>query len=290
MKKKNEIQQYKKNEIALKETAWNSLSKESQKAYGSDYKLFFKFINKEPKKIVANDVLEFIEWLIKEGYKNSSINRKIASLSKFFKVMIAAGEIKKNPVEKLKQFKKLSFETDKSVKSSLSMNEIKKAIKYPCKEDKKIIVIIRMLARTGLRISEMINIKKDDIQKYNEKNYIIRIVGKGNKERFIFIDNQFLNTVRKVFFENSEYFFHDEDGMPLCRKRIWADVKDFFFRKIGKNVHPHMLRHTFVTHKISIEKQDIKAVSKYCGHAKVSTTLDMYVDKALDVESSQVKI
>lgn len=290
-KKKNEVQIYKKNEIDIKKTAWNSLSVESQKAYNSDFNLFFDFIKKDAKKIIANDILLYIEHLRKKGYKNSSINRKIASLSKMFKVMIITGEINKNPVDELKQFKNISFKINREVKSSLTMEDIKKAITYAGKEDKKIVLIIRILAKSGLRISEMINIKNKDIEKHDRYNYIIRIIGKGRKERFIFIENIFLKEIKKVFPDKiSKYLFYNTLGKPLDRKNIWLQIKDFFFKKIGKNVHPHMLRHTYITQKISVEKQDIKAVSRYCGHSDVSTTLNMYVDKALDVKSSKVKI
>lgn len=291
MTKKNEIQKYKSNEIGIKETAWNSLAIESRKSYNSDYKLFLEFIKKDMTTITANDILLFIEDLREKGYKNSTINRKIASLSKLFKVMIITKEIQINPVEELKQFKNVSFKTNKEVKSSLTMQDVKKAIRRPIKGDKRIVMIIRMLAKTGLRISEMINIKNKDIEKHNDDNYIIRVVGKGKKERFVFIENDFLEEIRKVFPKSkAEHLFYNSLMRPFDRRYLWAITKEFFFRKSGKNVHPHLLRHTFITFKISEEKQDIKAVSRYCGHSDVSTTLNMYIDKALDVDSAKIKI
>jgi integrase/recombinase XerC len=291
MKSKKEIQIFKKNEIDIKQTAWNSLSAESQTAYGNDFRLFFDFINKPAEKVVASDILSYIEYLREKKYKNSTINRKIASLSKLFKVMMAAGETTENPVETLKQFKNISFRTNKEVKISLTIKDIKEAVKKPSKEDKKIIIISKMLAKSGLRISEMINIKNDDIEKYDENNHIIRIVGKGNKERSIFIEDSFLKTIRKEYPETgSEYLFYNKVKKRLDRRLIWAKIREFFFRKIGKKVHPHMLRHFFATHKINTEKQDIKAVSKFLGHASVSTTLESYVDTSLDVNQSKIKI
>lgn len=68
----------------IKTAAWMSLSKESQKAYQSDFKLFFDYIQKAPKNIVATDILKYIEHLEEKGFKNSTINRKIASLSRMF--------------------------------------------------------------------------------------------------------------------------------------------------------------------------------------------------------------
>jgi integrase/recombinase XerC len=291
MKKNKEIQIYKKNEIDIKQTAWNSLSGESRKAYQSDFKMFFDFIKKPADKIVANDILLYIEYLKEQNYKNSSINRKTASLSKLFKIMVLAGEIKNNPVDSLKQFKNISFKTNKEIKTSLTMQDIKTAIKNPKKNEEKIVIIIRMLVKTGLRISEMINIKNEDIEKYDNNNYIIRIVGKGDKERFIFIELNFLNKIKKIFPDiKSDYLFYNRNNNPLSRMYLWRMMKDFFFKKIGKKVHPHLLRHAYITQKISVEKQDIKAVSRYAGHADVSTTLNMYVDTALDVNKAKIKI
>lgn len=289
--KDKEIQKYQKSEIDIKQTAWNSLSKESQNSYSFDFKLFFDFIKKSAQDVTANDILKYIDYLRDNNYKNSTINRKISSLSKLFKVMKAAGEIKENPVDILKQFKNISFKTNKEVRISLTIEELKTAVKNPSANDKWIVVIIKMLAKTGLRISELTGIKNDDIEKYDDKNFVIRIVGKGNKERFIFIENKFLQTIRKQYPEKgSEYLFYNNRLGRLDRRRLWSEIKRFFLKKIGKRVHPHMLRHFFATHKINTEKQDIKAVSKFLGHSSVSTTLNAYVDTSLDVKNCKIKI
>jgi site-specific recombinase XerD len=291
LKNKNEIQPYKKNEVSIKETAWNSLSTESQKAYQSDFDIFFNFIKKPADKVTSNDVLLYIEHLRSQDYKNATINRKIASLSKLFKIMVLSGEIKKNPVDTLKQFKNISFKTNKEVKIALTMEDIKRAIKNPKEEDKEIIIIIRMLAKTGLRISEMINIKNKDIKKHNDNNHIIRIVGKGKKERFVYLESEFLDKIKKVFPVNKkEYLFYNEFGKPFCRKKLWRLISRFFRVKIDKKVKSHDLRHFFITHKIYIDKKDIKSVSLYVGHSSTSITLDMYVDTALSINDSKIKI
>lgn len=286
-----ELQKYKKLEIDIKKTAWNSLSAESQAAYNFDFKLFFEFINKSAKEIKADDILKYIEHLRSKNYKNASINRKIASLSKLFRIMKIAGEIKENPVDVLKQFKNISFKTNKEVKISLTIDDIKKAIKIAGKQHEKTIIFIRLLAMSGLRISEMIYIKNNDIEKHDDKNYIVRIVGKGNKERFIYIDDKFMKDIKKVFPNcNSEYLLYNKKLKPFDRRNLWAEIKNFFFVTIGKRVHPHLLRHFYATHKINTEKQDIKAVSRYLGHQSVQTTLSSYCDTALDEKSSKIKI
>ena len=81
-----------------------------------------------------------------------------------------------------------------------------------------------------------------------------------------------------------------ENYDKYCRKYLWREIKIRFKNTVDKDVHPHLLRHFFITYKISIEKKDIKAVSKYAGHANVSTTLNMYVDTPLDAVDAGIVI
>jgi site-specific recombinase XerD len=269
--KKTDIQIYQQNKaIDIKQTAWNSLSTESQKAYTSDYKMFFDFIGKDVKQIRANDILTYIEYMKKEGYKSNSINRKIASLSKMFRVIKMSGEIKENPVEMLKEFKNISMKVN----------------------NPKLILIIRMLAKTGLRISELIHIKNKDIESYDDNNKRIRIVGKGSKERIIFLENKFLEDIKKVFpdIAETDYLFYTNRKDCFSRKDLWERIHVFFKKTIDRDVHPHTLRHAYITHKIVVEKKDIKSVSRFAGHADVATTLNMYVDTSLDIKDSKVII
>jgi len=283
----------------VKESAWSALSEESQKAYTFDYKLFSEFNQKPPSEITANDILIFLEYLRKEKYKNSTINRKMASLSKYFSILKMAGEVKTNPVEDLKKFKKISYPVNRQNKTTLTIADIKEAIEKKDKvepSDKETILLIRFLAKTGLRISELINIKYSDISEHDKNNQKIRIVGKGRKERFIFIDKKFLVEIKKVFteFDGNEFIFYGKTdfkfGGKLDRFDCYYAIRDFFRRKLGRHVHPHMIRHTFATHKISVEKKDIKAVSKFLGHHSPSITMEFYVDTALDAESANIDI
>lgn len=295
--KKNELVTIKKENksIQVKDTAWNSLSEETKKAYAYDYKLFFDFVKKDPSEITASDILAFIEDLENKNYKNSSINRKIASISKMFKVMVVAGEIKINPVDALKQFRNISYKTSRNVNIGLTIQDIKKAVrvlKSSTEQEIKMTLIIRMLSMSGLRISEFINIKNNDIVDFDSKNKIINIVGKGKKERKIYISDIFITEIKEIYPDKKGvlHLFYTLRGNKYNRKALWRQIHNFFDKKIGKRVHPHMLRHFFATYKINVEKQDIKAVSKFLGHSDVSTTLNAYVDTALDVKSSKIKI
>jgi integrase/recombinase XerD len=293
---KNEIVKYDKNTgIDIKRAAWSSLSQESQQAYQSDFDLFFKFIKKDPPEITPNDVLLYIQHLEKQGLKNSTINRKIASISKMFHILEITGEIKRNPVSILKDLKNVSHKTSREIKISLTIDDIRKVTAThgnSSDQDKKMSLIIRFIFSTGLRISEFINIRNSDITAYDKKNYKARIVGKGKKERFIFLPMDLHQEVVRLYPLNNktDYLFYTIRKNNYNRKVLWKQIHNKFKEKIGVDVHPHTLRHAFITHKISVEKQDIRAVSRYVGHQDISTTLGMYVDTSLDAKTSKIKI
>jgi len=212
-----------------------------------------------------------------------------------FKIMMIAGEIKQNPVDALKQVRRISFKTSKGINIALTIEDIKKVTKImpdTMAKEKKIIIFVRVLAATGMRISECINIKNSDISVFDDKNYIIKIIGKGKKERKIYVSNILLSDIRKVFPEVKDipYLFYNNAGKKYDRKNLWMEIHNIFERKAGKIVHPHLLRHWFATYKISVEKKDIHAVSKFLGHASISTTLSFYIDTELNVDDAMIKI
>jgi integrase/recombinase XerD len=291
MKQKNEVAVItnQNKSIQVKDAAWNSLAEESKKAYHSDYKLFFDFVKKDQKEITASDVLSFIEHLEKNNYKNNSINRKVASISKMFKVMVIAGEIKQNPVDVLKQFKNISHKTSKTINIGLTLDDIKKTVKvtkYSTDQQRKISLIIRMLAMSGLRISEFTGIKNNDIADFDSDNKIITIVGKGNKERKIYITNSFLQEIRTVYPMKKEipYLFYNIRNQRYDRRVLWLQLKQTFKDKVNKNMHPHELRHFFATNALK-QGEDIKSVSLYLGHSDVSVSLNFYIDTAMDIKA-----
>jgi len=296
---KNEIIKYSKNEIDnKKDAAWSVLSENTQKAYQYDYNLFFDFmmhylLKKNISDVNEKDIYEFIRHLENNEYKHATINRKIASLSKMFSVLVLAGEIEKNPVEELKKIKNLNFQTSKEVHISLALQDIKKAIKNnksSTLQYKRISLIIKTLATTGLRVTELINIKHKDLITFENNIFSARIIGKGKKERYVYIHKDLYDEILKLWSFDNDYIFYNKNNDKYCRKHLWREVKKRFKDVIGQDIWPHLLRHFFITHKISIEKQDIKAVSKYVGHSDISTTLKMYVDTSLDAKDSQIKI
>jgi site-specific recombinase XerD len=269
------------------QAGYDSLSPATRKAYENDLNAFYRIIGKDLTDVTALDIPAYIDALEKAGLKNSTINRKLYSLSKVFKLYQVVGMIDKNPVAELNKVKKITRAVSKQIDAQIELADVQAVIAA----GSRTAVIINTLANTGLRISELINIKPGDIENHRTggKTYKrVRIVGKRKKERFIYLSGELYQDIKRTFTGESEYLFHSEAGRILNRVNLHKQIKQTFRAYTDKDVHPHSLRHFFATHKIKIEKQDIKAVSKYLGHSGTAITLDMYVDTALSAENSMI--
>jgi len=280
-----ELIKYNNNNIIV--AGYESLAGQTRKAYVNDLNTFMRVVNKDIADVTAQDIIAYVKNLELAGYKNSTINRKLYSLSKVLKLYKLAGLIDKNYVEELNRVKKITRAVNKQAVVHVEIDDIKAVISSNTRTS----VIINALANTGLRVSELISIKYSDIDDYIVRGKTfkrVRIVGKRKKERFIYLSEQLYNTIRQTFTSKSDYLFHTRSGGQLNRTNLYKEIKRTFKTYTGKGVHPHSLRHFFATHKINSEKQDIKAVSKYLGHSSTAITLDMYVDTALSAENSMI--
>ncbi len=268
------------------QAGYDSLSVSTQQAYTNDLAGFMKATGKGIEQISMLDIPAYAESLVKAGYRNSTINRKLYSLSKIFNLYRMAGIIKENPITELNKVKKVTRKVTRQVETPISWGDVQAVTAA----GNKAAVLVNMLANTGLRISELIGIKHTDIEDFitNRPYKKIRITGKGNKERSIYITLELYQQIRRVFTGPSDYLFCSSTGKPLHRVNLHKQITQAFKKKTGKDIHPHSLRHFFATHKINYEKQDIKAVSKYLGHSGTSITLDMYVDTSLRAEQSMI--
>jgi len=166
---------------------------------------------------------------------------------------------------------------------AVSKEDVKKLIEN-CK-DEGFALLIEFLFYTGLRIFEALNIKFTHMEYIESKdNYRIRIHGKGDKERFIFVKkelidriNQFYNRDREKLFDNSKY------GTPYTYQNVSMRFKKLSRKVLNRNLSIHSTRHGFVTSMLKAGK-DINEVSLYCGHQSVNTTYDMYYHGKLNDE------
>jgi len=252
-----------------------NLSKNTISAYKNDIKKFKEFLDRKKYRIKEIDFTKFTEFLLDLKRKNlsvSSIIRIISSIRNFYKFLYARGYINDY----------FFIETPKSEKplpQVLSLYEMDKllSVKENSKTFKRNIAILELIYGSGLRVSEVVNLKIDDIN-FNQK--FMRIRGKGNRERIAFFNEIALKRIDDYLLEREKnkkgnftsYLFVNNRGNKLSRQFVWKIVKKYtLLAGIDKNVKPHTLRHSFATHLLE-SGLDLRIVQELLGHKNLATT------------------
>ncbi len=259
------------------------LSKNTLYSYKNDLNQFINFIEKKNIKIIGikdKDIKEFINNFKNKGYEKSTITRKISSLNHFFNFLFTEKTIEINPLSNFeipKQKKKLPI--------ILSNKHVDKILEFS-KQDQSITGIrlytmIEVLYATGIRVSELVEMKLSSI--YEDKNFLL-ITGKGNKERLVPISKQTRETLDK-YLKTRNYFISDtgkskwlfpskqsSDG-HISRQRFNQLLNQLNLKaKLGINgISPHKLRHAFATHLLE-NGMDLRSLQQILGHSDISTT------------------
>ncbi len=142
----------------------------------------------------------------------------------------------------------------------------------------RIACAVEFLFKTGLRISELLNIRLQDIEVSHTAR--IRVIGKGSKLRFVFIDKEFYYRLIHLY-DPKVYLFESSGHKPLHRVNI-SDAITKYGQQMGKKISAHTLRHSCIMHLLQFK--NIKYVSRYAGHSTSAITADMYVHENPDEE------
>lgn len=264
---------------------FSSYSQSTIDSYVRDLEVFENTLNISIQNTTINDINDYIASLEKMNYKNSTFNRKLYSISKIIDIYIANGIMKSNPVKELRLIKKLDKHINRDLDLSITLDEVKRVIEI---SKPRTALLISFLTTSGLRISELLNIKLSDIEYYNEQATKIQVLGKGEKTRTIYIKNELLEQVKDIYNNTeSEFLFHSKSGNQLIRQNTYNQIKKQF-SKLGLKVNQHMLRHLYVDYQINTLGKEIKATSLYVGHSSVNITLDFYCNKKLSCEDSNI--
>ncbi len=258
-----------------------NLSENTVFSYRNDITSLIQFLEnrniKDPSEVKFKDLSSFFKSLEQIGLSSSSAARYFSSIKGFFTYLFLNNYIKENPIEKLSA-PKLS----KNLPSVLSVNEVNKILDSPNTEDKiglRDKAVLELLYACGIRVSELINIKISNLFFEEE---IIRVFGKGSKERLVPIGssavkwiNEYLLKSRPLLMKKAKsenYVFLNVRGTKLSRMGIWKIV-DRYTNEAGitKEVHPHTFRHSFATHLLE-GGADLRAVQEMLGHSDISTT------------------
>lgn len=226
--------------------------------YMNDLKGFAEFFSDKP--LNEQNLLKYRDELAKKNFTTSTFNRKLSSIRAFLKFLNRSGLLEID----------YSLLRNKRNKRKAPNYIAKDTIEKAMTNDRDGL-IIRMMYATGLRISELVNLKVSDIL---FDGGFVRIKGKGNKERFVPIDRKTLEAIKKYVgtrgFSYKGYLFLSNRKKPFTRQGMWKVVKRKF-RKLGLDVKPHMLRHMFATHMLE-NGANIRAVQEMLGHESVTTT------------------
>lgn len=248
-----------------------NFSKHTVINYEKDLTMFFEVIKKDVSDISVNDVRDYLAFLHDKKYSNASVSRKISSLKSFFKYLEASEVISSNPLALISNPKK-----EKKLPSYLNYEDLEKLLSIPdvnTKEGKRDALILELLYSTGIRVSELCNIKMADV---NFSEHKILILGKGNKERYTYYGSKcdvlLRDYIRCVRSDISEYLVQNKHGNRLNERTVRLIVSNNL-RKSGIEVHvsPHTLRHTYATHMLN-DGADLKSVGELLGHENLSTT------------------
>lgn len=257
-----------------------SLSVNTFEAYQRDCAKFFNFMNENYPEINIHTVelkhLEEFLWQI--NLKNSSARRIISGIKAYFKFLVLTDRLDNNPCELLE-----TSRIEKLLPVVLSHEEIQKMLSVIDKSTYhgfRDSVIIEVLYACGLRISELLNLKKGDI--YFKHEYI-KVLGKGNKERLVPIGEKALqlldlyirnhrSKLKKIDQKCKDIVFLNRRGRKLTRQYVFLAIKTAAQQaEIKKNIHPHILRHSFASALVK-GGANLIVVKEMMGHASVVST------------------
>ena len=248
--------------------------------YHQELLRFLEFISEKnkslPQNITRSDVRGYISHLSKSGLAPTSVRRAQSSLRTYFRFLLEEGILDKDPTEGLE-----SPKIGRSLPTVLSIQEINRFLNSleadsPFHWRDK--TILEVLYATGIRVSELINLKLTDL---DIREGVCTVTGKGSKERIVPLGEPAIEALRfylrnlRVSLDRGKsdgYVFLNRNGRRLSRTAIWNIVRQASQAAgINKNVSPHTLRHTFATHLLE-GGADLVAVQELLGHSDISTT------------------
>lgn len=257
------------------------LSENTITAYRQDLTEFLNFLQQEKIDSWPTEAVEIDAFLARQKDLNkasSSISRMISSLRKFYQWLARQNIQKLNPMIEIDSPKK-----QWRLPVALTQDEMDRLLAAPNVEKKLGLrdrALLEMMYATGMWVSEVINLQLEDV---HPDLKLIKVFGKGSKERLVPVSNIALDWLAKYEKEvreslvlkqgrNTEFVFLNNRGGSLTRQAVWQIIKHYCqLANINKDVTPHTLRHTFATHLLE-NGADLRVVQEILGHSDISTT------------------
>lgn len=224
-------------------------------------------------KVDRNQIDNYLMWL-RSNFSNNTVLRKISSLNNLYKYLLATEVISKNYFQEVKLSKKKvelpKYLTQEEINLFLNSIEINNHLDYRNK------AMFELIYATGMRISELINVKITDL---NINESLIRIIGKGDVERIVPINQTAMKYVidyiehHRLYLnkENEDYLFLNNSGKKLSRQGFYKILKQLAIKVGIEDISPHKFRHSIATHMLN-NGANLKIVQEMLGHKNISTT------------------
>jgi integrase/recombinase XerD len=256
------------------------LSRHTAEAYATDTRQWGEYLRSKGKWTFAeadrDDVWAFIEGLKKRGFSRSSVARKQSSLRQLYKFLAREGLTEADPTADIDP-----PQQQKRIPHVLTRDECHRLLAAPDQSTERGLrdaAMLYLLYATGLRVSELISLRLQDIHWEAEA---IRTIGKGNKERVVPVAKTALDLVQRYILDirprhavsaDDDSVFLNHRGRHLSRVGFWKIIKQYAIEAgVRRDVSPHTLRHSFATHLLE-GGADLRAIQEMLGHADLSTT------------------
>jgi integrase/recombinase XerD len=264
------------------DTLWleDGLSPATLESYRRDLQQFGGWLQqKHDKQLVdaqQSDLLAYLGHRYASKVQASSTARCLSSLRRFFQYALRHGRITVDPTLNVDAPKR-----SRSLPKSLSEEEVERLLAAPSSEDPLGVrdkTMLELLYATGLRVSELVSLRLGQL---SQDMGVVRIVGKGSKERLVPVGEVALDCARSYVSgarvlllgeRLSDALFVSKRGEAMTRQAFWQLIKRYAVRAgITKSISPHTLRHAFATHLLN-HGADLRVVQMLLGHADISTT------------------
>ena len=253
------------------------LSQNTLSAYRNDLLTYTKWLVKNNSTLLGASSVDLNKYLSEQGIKSArSTARRLSTLRRFYQYLSREKFIKSNPTINID-----SPKIGRPLPKTMTEEEVEKLLHAPdisLASGFRDRTMLEVLYATGLRVSELVGLSLDQV---NLRQGVIRVIGKGNKERLVPLGeeavdwlNRYIKEIRPGYFKGKpdSSLFPSNRGTAMTRQTFWYAIKRYaIVAGINKSLSPHVLRHAFATHLLN-HGADLRVVQMLLGHSDISTT------------------
>jgi integrase/recombinase XerD len=255
------------------------LSKNTLAAYRADLNSLARWLISRGKNLSEGDradLLEYIAWRVEMGARPRSTARQLSSFRRFFRYLVREGVLSADPTARISMPK-----VGRPLPKALPEEDVEALLEAPDVKDPlghRDRTMLEVLYATGLRVTELVSLRLSQI---NMNQGVVRIVGKGGRERLIPLGEESLEWLQEfiagprmeiLLERQTDFLFPTRRGDRMTRQAFWHIIKRYAGKAhISSSLSPHTLRHAFATHLLN-HGADLRVVQMLLGHSDLSTT------------------